>query len=52
MMKKVIQKGLKIVRLSVLCMFTFLFCIVFVVAGMVYSLADCAVRKLEKGGGL
>lgn len=48
--RKAIQKGMKIVRMAVAGTFMTLICIVFAVIGVLYSLADCAVRKLEKGG--
>lgn len=44
------KKGRNFVRLTVLCMFTVLFYIVFAVVDMIYSAADWAVRNWKKGG--
>ncbi len=50
MLREMLQKGKKIVRFAVFCAFAVLLCAVFAVIGMIYSLADFAVRKLGKGG--
>ena len=50
MLKEMLQKGKKVVWFAVFCAFAILLCAVCAVIGMIYSLADFAVRKLGKGG--
>lgn len=46
----VVQRGKEIVTVVALCVFMALLCLLFIAIGIVWSLADCTVRKLEKGG--
>lgn len=45
----VIRRGKEIVTVAVLCFFMALLCLLFIAVGIVWSLADCTIRKLEKG---
>lgn len=49
---RIVQKSLEIVYIAALCIFTVLFSMLFIIVCIIYSLADYAVRKLEKGGRL
>lgn len=46
----VIRRGKEIVTVAVLCVFIALLCLLFIAVDIVWSLADCTIRKLEKGG--
>lgn len=47
---EMIRWGKEIAMSVVLCAFMAFLCWMFIVFGIVWSLADYAVRKLEKGG--
>lgn len=46
----VVQRGKEIVAIVAFCVFMALLYLLFIAIGIVWSLADCTVRKLEKGG--
>ncbi len=48
MINDIMQKGMTAGWLAAFCIFAVLFCIVSAVIDMIYSAADCVVRKLEK----
>lgn len=45
-----IQRVKEIAGTIILCAFIILLCILFAAIGIVWLLADCTIRKLEKGG--
>lgn len=45
-----IQRVKEIAGMVILCAFIILLCMLFVAIGIVWLLADCTIRKLEKGG--
>lgn len=45
-----IRRGKKIGMIAALCVFMVLLCFLFLGVGIVWELADCIVRKLEKDG--
>lgn len=46
----VIQRGKKIVTVVVLSVFLALLFLFFIIIGILWSLVDCVVRRLEKSG--
>ena len=47
-----IQRVKEMVGMGILCAFIILLCMLFAVVGIVWLLADCTVRELEKVGRL
>lgn len=47
---RIVQKTLEIAYIAVLCIFMVLFSVLLIFICMIYSLADCTVRSLEKDG--
>lgn len=45
-----IQRGKEIAGMVILCAFIILLCMLFAAVGIVWLLADCTIRELEKGG--
>ena len=47
---KIVQKALEIAYIAALCVFMVLFFMLLIIICIIYSLADCTVRRLEKDG--
>lgn len=45
-----VQKALEIAYIAALCVFMVLFFMLLIIICIIYSLADCTVRRLEKDG--
>ena len=48
--RAVFRREKEIVMVVALCVFMAFLCLLFIAIGIVWLLADCTVRKLEKGG--
>ena len=44
------QQGQEIIMIAVFCVFMVVLCMMFVAVGIVWTLADFVVRRLEKAG--
>ncbi len=49
MLKEVLQRGMELAGLAAFCTFAVLVCILFALVGIVYSLANFTVKRLQKG---
>lgn len=47
---RIVLKVLEIAYIAALCVFMVLFSMMFIIICIIYSLADCTVRRLEKDG--